>query len=487
MESVGIWIFASVLPVVLILHMIIPNVGRRNAVLIAAGLLMIGLIHPLALLFYLFISRITFKMALNIRRGKLHTLLVPLGINLLALFLLKYLDAAAIQLGLSSGILLTPTNLLIDWLNGFGLSIDHAVSLAPVGIGFYTLSVISYLVYIYRGRHPAEKRYGSFMLYLFLFPKFFNGPVVRYGQIVSNLNQRRNSSQQVLFGMLRFVTGLGKKVLLADVCGRMILELAESGSRQSLIGSWLAAVLFFFQIYFDFSGCCDMAIGLGRVFGFRFPENFKKPYQAMSVTEFCECWNITVRKFFLDYVYYPMGAKKGVIGKFVAAVAAAVLYGLWHGGSYNFIIFGVYFAAIITIEKHIEYILTDLPYWLRHTLTVLALMLGWVIFSHENLAELSITIKAMIGDGGFCISGDGARVWAAIPTLILCWIGVTSIPENFRDFWRKTLDMGEKQKDKPILRMMYYLSCIVFMIGVLWLCIASWIQNPALPPVMMSL
>lgn len=485
MEFSGLSFICIFLPVFLILYLFIPDVRRRNMLLIASSFLMIGFFQPFGLAVYLLLGWMTYKTAGKIKRGVKSTLILPLGVNLLALFLLRYLDVFLDQTVLSGGILLPIVNKLVGYLNARGLSMPQAVTLTPAGFPFYILLAVSYVLDIYRGRNPAEKRLGSFLLYFFLFPKFFQGPLVRYRDLALPLRERRTDQGQTFFGLLRFCVGLGKKVLLADGCGRILLELAESGSDQALIGSWLAAVLFFFLVYFDFSGCCDMAIGLAGILGFRLPENFNRPYQALSVTEFCEHWNLTVRRFFMDYVYRPLNVKKGPSGQFLAAVAVTLLYGIWHGGTYNYVIFAVYFAVLILLEKSFQNFITDLPYWLRHTLTVLCVMFGWVIFAHTDLGELVSTLKAMIGDGGLKIAGDGARFWNALPLIIACWAGVTSLPSTVVKIWREAC--GISKEDTPLRRMMYLASCVVFMAVVLWLSIRAAAANSVLLPVFMSL
>ena len=478
-------LFSISLLVFLLIYLIIPDVRRKNLLLIASSLLLIGILQPGGLVLYLLLAWMTYKMAKKVRRGQKSTVILPVAVNLAVMLICKYLDVLLDQTVLPGGILLPAVNKLIDYINAQGHSLPQAVNLAPLGLSFYMLLAVAYLLDIYRGRIKAESRFGSFLLYFFMFPKFFQGPLVRYRDMALSLRERRTENAQIFFGLLRFCTGLGKKVLLADGCGRIIMELAESGSDQALIGSWQAAVLFFFRVYFDFSGCCDMAIGLGGILGFRFPENFNRPYQALSVTEFCERWNLTVRRFFMDYVYHPMKAKKGAIGQFLAGLTVVLLYGLWHGGTYNYVIFAVYFAAILLIEKNFQNFLTDLPYWLRHTLTILCLIFGWVIFMHTDLESLVSALKAMIGDGGFKIAGDGERFWNAAPLMAVCWIGVTSLPQAAAKKWRETC--GVTKESTQVQRMIYLGSYVVFMALILWFSVKAGMNHSILMPVFMSL
>lgn len=494
MEFSGLFSLYGVLPLTLLAYFLIPDVGRKNTLLIVASLLLYAMCQPLYVPVLLLLCRMNFRMAQKIKKGRKNTVLLPVACNLGVLLLLKYADPLLMLAGIgaeSGGLLTGFAGRVVEALNKLGMSMEKPTSLAPLGISFYTLTVISYLLDVYRGKHPAERSFKSFLLHMVLFPKLFQGPIVRYEQVSPQLKERRENYRQVVEGLLRFCTGLGKKVLLADYCGRMIAELAEMKSDQALIGSWLAAVLFLFRIYYDFSGCCDMAVGLGRIFGFRFPENFNLPYTALSVTDFCERWNLTLGNFFRDYVYDPLCRKReGKLNRAFALLITMLLASLWHGGTFNFLIFGLYFAAVVLIEEQLEDFLLDLPYWLRRVLTILVLLFGWVIFRCPDVEGLGVTLKAMIGSGGLKVLGDGTRVMNCIPLIGACWIGATSIPKRLRFWWRGFCGItGNKEKAQrpPALKYVYLASCFLFIILMLWWCTVSRTGTPVQPSIFLNL
>jgi alginate O-acetyltransferase complex protein AlgI len=234
-----------------------------------------------------------------------------------------------------------------------------------------------------------------------------------------------------------------------------------------------------------------MAVGLGKIFGFRLPENFKRPYLAMSVTEFWERWNVTLRAFFMDNVYDPLrNGREGSLNCFFGLLLSVLMYSLWHGATFNFLIFGLYFVVILLVEHKFEDLINDLPYWLRHALTILCLMFGWVIFANRDIGSLANTIKAMIGEGGFSIAGDGARVAGSIPLIAVCWVGVTSIPGQVRRFWRGLCGVGVKQnhkEQKSIMEIVYLVSCFGYILLILWLCVISRVGSPVQPSIFMNL
>lgn len=492
MEFSSLFFLYALLPLLLLGYFLIPDVGRKNTLLILFSLFLYAMAQPVYVLLLLILCRFNFSAGMKVKKGRKSTLAVPLAVNIGVLLILKYLDALLLTAGIgmkSGGVLAGLAGKFVDFLNGTGLSLNKPVSLAPLGISFYTLTALSYLIDIYRGKHPAERSFKCFLLHMTFFPKLFQGPLVRYEQIGPLLKERRENYRQVFEGVLRFCTGLGKKVLLADYCGRMIGELVSANSDQALVGSWLAAVLFLFRLYYDFSGCCDMAVGLGRMFGFRFPENFYLPFTAMSVTEFCQRWNLTLGNFFRDYVYEPLcGKRKGKLNRFIALLITMVMIGLWHGGTFNFLILGLVFLVVIILEEQFEGFLTDLPYWLRHVLTILVLLMGAVIFMNPGVKELGSALKAMIGEGGLNVIGDGQRVLNCVPLIAACWIGVTSLPRKARIFWKKFCGVGQKQENRgQHLKYAYMVSCFVFILLMLWWCTVAGIGTNVQPSIFMNL
>lgn len=492
MEFSSVLFLYCLLPLLLLAYFLIPDVGRKNALLILASLLLYTFVQPVYLPLLLLLCRFNFNAGLKVKKGRKSTVMLPVAVNISILFLLKYLDPLLLMMGLgtaSGGVLAGLIGRLVDAMNAGGMTLNKPASLAPLGISFFVLGALSYLLDIYRGRHPAERSFKNFLLYMSFFPKLFQGPLVRYDQMSVQVKERRENWRLIFEGALRFCTGLGKKVLLADYCGSMIDGFVAVKSDLTLTGSWMIAVLFLFRVYYDFSACCDMAVGLGKIFGFRIPENFNLPFMAMSVTDFCQRWNLTLGSFFREHVYTPLSDKReGPVNGFLALLITVVLGSLWHGGTFNFMILGLFLFAVFEIEQNFEDFLTELPYWLRHVLTVLVLLVASVLFRNCELESLGSALKAMIGDGGVGVLGDGKRVLNAIPLIAACWVGVTDIPRRMRIFLRRFCGVAGKQEGKALwLGYVYIGLCFVFMVLILWWCTLSRIGNGMQPSIFLNL
>ena len=491
MEFSGLLFLYFILPLVVLGYFLLPDVGRRNIFLIIIGFVLFGLCQPLYVPVLLLLIRLNFKWALKIRKGKKKTLVIPILANLSVLFLLRYLDPVLMLAGIGSetgGVLLGLVGNVITWLNQHGFALQMPNWLAPIGFAFFILSAISYLIDVYQGKHPAEKVFRNFVLYMMLFPKLFMGPLVRYEDIRVQIQERRTNYKMLLDGAMRFATGLGKKVLIADFLGRFMLEMTQSGSTGALFGAWLYPLLMLFRIYFDFSAACDMAVGLGKIFGFKIPENFRRPFMAMSVTDFFEGWNLTVRAFFTDYVFLPLCSHKRAKGnRLVGAFAAIMLMSLWHGGSFNFLLLGIFICGVMFIELQFQDFLTDLPYWLRYVLTYLCLIFVAVLFVNRDSASIAAALKAMIGNGGAVVYKDGTRFLNAIPLVGLCWLGVSDEPRKFRTKWKTLCGMTKLAKGPvhPVMPKVYAVSCVLYILGILWLCTLCRVAAPMVESVFM--
>ena len=257
----------------------------------------------------------------------------------------------------------------------------------PIGISFYTFQVLTYTVDVYRGKVPVQKNFARLLMYVCFFPQLIAGPIVNYTDIEPSLEIRQTSAEEIYNGFLRFFIGFAKKVLLANTCGIITDKLAAAGS-MSLAGSWLMIVAYAFQIYFDFSGYSDMAIGMGRMFGFHFFENFNYPYISKSVTEFWRRWHISLGTFFRDYVYIPLGGNRVSTLKNIRNIMIVwLLTGFWHGASWNFIVWGVYYGVLLLGEKFLfKGIKQKLPAPVNIAITLLLVLIGWVFFYYESLA-----------------------------------------------------------------------------------------------------
>ncbi|MBQ3424708.1 MAG: MBOAT family protein [Clostridia bacterium] len=270
----------------------------------------------------------------------------------------------------------------------------------PIGISFYTFQALSYVIDVYRGTVPAQHDLTAFATYITMFPQLVAGPIVKYADIRSQLQRRSVTLAQCGQGLERVILGLSKKVLLANNLGRMVDEIAALSPRP-VLAAWLGAFAYAMQIYFDFSGYSDMAIGMGRMLGFSFAENFDYPYLAESVTEFWRRWHISLSAWFRDYVYIPLGGNRVRPGRHVLNLLAVwLLTGLWHGASWNFALWGLYYGMLLILEKYITGgALRKLPRGAARAVTFLLITVGWVIFSHTDFAEMGTYLGSMAGIG----------------------------------------------------------------------------------------
>ena len=258
----------------------------------------------------------------------------------------------------------------------------------PIGISFYVFQSMSYIIDVYRCDAPLQRNLLTFGTYVTLFPQLIAGPIVRYTDVAEMLEHRRESASQFASGISRFIVGLSKKVLLANPMGSLWEMLRQS---QGTLAAWVGLAAYSLQIYFDFSGYSDMAIGLGRMFGFEFLENFNYPYISVSITEFWRRWHISLSTWFKEYVYIPLGGnRKGLPRQIVNIAIVWLLTGLWHGASWNFVLWGGYYALLLIAEKvFLLKLLRKCPRWVGHLYAVFAVMLGWALFYFENLGELA--------------------------------------------------------------------------------------------------
>lgn len=286
------------------------------------------------------------------------------------------------------------SQILID----MGLPITKPNIALPIGISFYTFQSISYLVDVYRNVSPAQKRFRDLLLYISMFPQLIAGPIVRYQTIANEINNRHVTAQDFADGAFRFLLGLGKKVIIANQLSLVSTQFLQNGIDSiSTSGVWVGIAAFFFQIYFDFSGYSDMAIGMGHCMGFHFLENFDHPYCSASVTEFWRRWHMSLGSFFRDYVYIPMGGNRKHQMSNIIFVWA--LTGLWHGACWNFILWGLYFGLVLVIEKYfiLPYIQPKCPKFLMHIYTLFILFMSWVLFYFTDFAQIKTAFAAMFG------------------------------------------------------------------------------------------
>ena len=374
------------LPAVLLAYFLAPW-KLKNAVLLFFSLIFYGWGEPKLLGLMVFTIALFWLCGLAIGRAKEHKckklwLTVSVVISLALLGLFKYAD------------------FFIGSVNAVtGLGIPFLRLALPVGISFYTFQCLSYTVDVYRGNVPVQKNPVSFGAYVALFPQLIAGPIVRYVDVARELEERTTTWEDGALGARRFLVGLGKKVILADNLALLVKLFRESGE-PSFLFYWMYAIAFTLNIYFDFSGYSDMAIGLGRILGFRFVENFNYPYLSKSVTEFWRRWHMSLGSWFRDYVYIPMGGNRVSKGRWMFNIFTVwMLTGLWHGAAWNFVLWGLLYAVVLLAEKWIPQ-LQKLPLPLRHGYTMLTVIFGFVLFNAESLSQAGRDIACLLGFGG---------------------------------------------------------------------------------------
>ena len=308
----------------------------------------------------------------------------------------------------------------------------------PIGISFYTFQTMSYTIDVYRGEAPVQDNLISFGAYVSMFPQLIAGPIVRYQDIAAELNCRRENLEQFSLGIRYFIIGLGKKVLLANQAGALWTEInGILPEERSVLMVWLGILAFSFQIYFDFSGYSDMAVGMGHMLGFRFPENFNYPYISKSITEFWRRWHISLGTWFKEYVYIPLGGnRKGGLLQVRNILIVWLLTGIWHGASLNFLMWGVYFGILLLFEKFIlKNILKKLPSWLQHTYACLLVIFGWVLFAFEDLHAGLAYLLQMLGVSGLPFSNDRTLflLLGSLSLLVFSAFGSTPLPAKLAD------------------------------------------------------
>ncbi|MDO4543353.1 MAG: MBOAT family O-acyltransferase [Clostridia bacterium] len=371
------------LPPVLILYFAVPFRGK-NLVLLLSSLFFYfcgGPVYTLLLLFSILSAYVHGLLIDRFRRRAKLFVASSIIISLLLLGFFKYADFTIANVNALLGCNLPLLNLVL-----------------PIGISFYTFQTLSYTIDVYRGRAAAQRSLIKLSTYVALFPQLIAGPIVRYTTVEAELSYRKHTLSDAAYGAGRFVLGLAKKVLIANLLGEFCVQF-RSSSQPSVLYYWLYAIAFALQIYFDFSGYSDMAIGLGRIFGFHFLENFNYPFIARSVTDFWRRWHISLGTWFRDYVYIPLGGNRVNKLRWVFNIALVwFLTGLWHGASWNFALWGLYFALFLALEKlFLLRLLNRLPRALSHLYLLFVVLISFVIFNAESLAQCGNDLSAMFG------------------------------------------------------------------------------------------
>lgn len=399
------------LPIVLILYYLLPA-RCRNLVLLLASLIFYAWGEPvyiflmlLSILFNYF-SGMDIARNLENKRAARRSLIFNIIVNIAILGFFKY-----------EGFVLDSVNAILP------VKISYQALPLPIGISFYTFQILSYIIDVYRGNVKVQKNLLNFALYVTMFPQLIAGPIVQYADVDDQLANRKVSWAKFGEGVMYFIRGLAKKVLLANTSGMIFNEVTGlAKGNLSVLTAWLGAFAYMFQIYFDFSGYSDMAVGLGKMFGFEFCMNFNYPYISKSITEFWRRWHISLSSWFRDYVYIPLGGNRvSKIRHIRNLLIVWFLTGLWHGAAWNFVAWGLYYGVILIIEKYVlTSVLEKLPGVVRHIYSIVLVVIGWVLFFSPSFGQAAEYIRVMFGAGAHGVI-DSESLYLLTTNLIL-WL-----------------------------------------------------------------
>lgn len=406
-------------PLCLALYFVARSRKARNLVLFGFSLLFYAWGEPvyvLLMLFSIFVNWLSGLLVYNSSKNKTGVLALSLFINLGILAFFKYETFLATNINQIIGVNLIP---------------DLQLPL-PIGISFFTLQAVSYVIDVYRNDVPPQKSIVHFGLYISMFPQLVAGPIVRYSTIQEQILNRKENLKDFTEGMRLFIVGLAKKVLLANIVAILAAKMLRIGGENiGCLGAWAGLIAYTFQIFFDFSGYSDMAIGLGKMFGFKYLRNFNYPYISKSVTEFWRRWHISLSSFFRDYVYIPLGGNRVSRARWCFNLFVVWgLTGFWHGAAWNFIGWGIFYGILIVLEKlWLGRILTKLPNALQHLYCIAAFMFGWLIFWIEDPGVFLPYLSALFGAYGLTGSNTlwELTAWEYWPMLIICAVASTPI------------------------------------------------------------
>lgn len=407
------------LPAVLLFYNLSKNLTYKNIVLIISSLVFYAWGEPVWVLMLLFSAMLDYSCGriIDKHRGTpvaKVALLTSLVLNLGILFVFKY-----------SGFVVNNINSI------FNTNIPFSGFSLPLGISFYTFQTVSYTIDVYRNDTPVQKSPLKYLTYLSMFPQLVAGPIVRYADIDRQINNRTVAKEDFEYGVYRFAQGMFKKVILANSAGAVATSLLGGDlSNASAMSAWLGMIMYTFQIYFDFSGYSDMAIGMGRFFGFKFLENFNYPYISTSATEFWRRWHMSLGSFFRDYVYIPLGGNRHHHIRNILIVW--MLTGLWHGASWNFILWGLYYGVFLILEKKLfNQKLLNLPRPIGLLYSSIIVFFGWTLFYFTDMSQIYLFVKAAFGFGRGWIDLTGlSTLMSNVFLLVLLFISSTPYPKN---------------------------------------------------------
>ena len=446
--SSPIFLFAF-LPALLLVYFFARK-ELRNWILVAASLFFYAFGEPRTVFLMLLSILVNYAAGLLIEKySQRKKMILTLAVlyNLAVLFVFKYL------------------NFTVNTFNTiFGTNVAVAKIALPIGISFYTFQIMSYVIDVYRGKCGAQKSLLSLALYVSLFPQLIAGPIVRYVDIEKQIRERESTTSSLYEGFLRFGLGFAKKVLIADQLAPLV-EKVFAGGYTSVPLHWIGAIAYALQIYYDFSGYSDMAIGLGKIFGFRFAENFDYPYISQSIREFWRRWHISLSTWFRDYLYIPLGGnRKGNGRTYLNLLIVFLATGLWHGASFNFLVWGLDHGLFLILERvGFGKILDRFPRWVRHLYTILIVVIGWVFFRADNLTAAVAYIGRMFVPGG----NDLVQMnYVMDPQYWFCLCAgiLFSIPV-FRKLLRPDHPKAAGRTMYPVCVILLFVLAVCFMVG----------------------
>ncbi|MBE6737717.1 MAG: MBOAT family protein [Ruminococcaceae bacterium] len=442
------------LPIVLALYFAVPK-KLKNTVLLLSSLFFYGWGEPKFLIF----------MLISITQGYVFGLLIEKfrGMKLSKVFLV-----ASVLLSLSLLVYCKYTDFFIENFNALtGMSVPLLGIVLPIGISFYTFQILSYSVDVYRGDTCAQRNFINLAAYVAMFPQLIAGPIVRYSDIAKQLENRNHSFEKAALGVRRFVTGLSKKILLANILGELV-AIFKASEEKSVLFFWMYAIAYILHVYFDFSGYSDMAIGLGKIFGFDFLENFNYPYISASITEFWRRWHMSLGSWFRDYLYIPMGGNRVSKPRFFFNIFVVwMATGFWHGAEWTFILWGIYFAILLIIEK--VFLLKQLKktHVLSHIYVLIFVLMSFVLFDAATPAEAIYRIGSLFGAGGHpLITAETIyylRSFAVL--LIISAVGSTPLPSKiYKTICKKKTGNSIMTVAEPLILTILLVVCTAFLI-----------------------
>lgn len=444
-------------PLTLLLYFIARNIKTKNFILVAASLVFYSWGEPVWVILLIFSSILDYTVSHAIEKHRNQPitkfyLAVSVIINLGLLAVFKY-----------SGFFISTVNSV------FGLSLPEPAFSLPIGISFYTFQTMSYSIDVYRGNVKAQKSFMNFLMFVSLFPQLIAGPIVRYSDIEDQISKRTVTTEAFSAGTTRFMAGLGKKVLIANYAGSLATSLLKDIDSAAVMSVWFGVLFYAFQIYFDFSGYSDMAIGLGKMFGFDYPENFKYPYISTSITEFWRRWHITLSSFFRDYVYIPLGGNRvGVPRQILNLLIVWGLTGLWHGASWNFVLWGLYYFFFLCLEKFIlKKFFDKIPSPIRWLYSMSVVLVGWMIFYFDDFQTLITAFSVAFGHAGNAFTDPVSETLVInnVPFILIAAIASTPVLNVIRRLVEKSSPLTES-----ILRIVYNIVMLI-------LCVASLVGS----------